>query len=374
MTVGVASISSVRRIAIVSQLAGNFDLGDIVMSNAVVRFVRQRFPDSRITLIARPDEIARYTDFFYARHSWIDEYRACPALTDRSWSKWLRFYWQLRALKPDLCITNRASLPAWFLFLSGIPWRVGLPPANRWLAKFLTHPVAVPGRGIRQVHWTDVATAYVAALGGAPDFKVQDVVPYVRYDDETLDLEDAGLRRPLVAMHIGGSMHWNRRWPRERYLEICVRLTREIGASIVLVGGDEEKAEIVWLTDRLNDLCPDARVEPLVGCPINRVINVYARADLYVGNDSGPTHLAVAVGVPVVMIFGPSRYPYVRPDKVNPRHRAVTRHFPCVQVGCQLGCNSRYDLASPDYPACIKAVDAGDVWAAVTGVLCHDSL
>jgi ADP-heptose:LPS heptosyltransferase len=359
---------SIRRIVIVSQLTGNFDLGDIVMSNSVVRFVRQRFPESRIILFARPDEITRYSDF-YARHSWIDEYRSCPALTDRSWRKWLRFYLQLRTLKPDLCVTNRASLPAWFMFLSGIPLRVGLPPANRWLAKFLTHPVAVPDVGTRRVHWTHVAAAYVAALGGSPNFKVQDVVPYVRYDDEKLDLVEAGLPRPVVAMHIGGGMHWNRRWPRESYLQICVALSREFGASIVPVCGDEERTEVVWLTERLKDLCPDVRVKPLVGCPINHVVNVYAQADLYIGNDSGPTHLAVAMGVPVVMLFGPSRYHYVRPDEVDSRHQAVTKHFPCVLARCQLGCNLHYDIASPDYPACTKAVDVGSVWAAVTRAL-----
>lgn len=361
----------IRRIVLVSQLAGNFDLGDMVMTNAIVRFVRQRFPKSRITLFARPDEITRFADF-YARHSWIDECRACPALADRSWRKWLRFCRQLRALEPDLCITNRRSAPAWFMFLAGIPLRVGLPPASRWRAKFLTHPVVVPGAGIWRAHWTEVAAAYAAALGGPPDFKVRDVVPYVRYQDEKLDLAEAGLRRPVVVMHIGGSTHWNRRWPRESYLQLCVALTRDFGASIVPVGGDEERAEVAWLTERLKSQCPDACVKPLVACPINHVVNMYAQADLYVGNDSGPTHLAVAMGVPVVMLFGPSRYYYVRPDLVDPRHQAVTKHFPCVTAPCQLGCNPRYDMAAPDYPACIKAVDFGSVWAAVTRALLLD--
>lgn len=368
-----ADCRSIRAIALVSKLTGPFDLGDIVMSNSVVRYVRQRFPDSRIVLIARPDEIAQYTNRFYARHSWIDEFHACPELADRSWRKWLRFYFASRALKVDLCIASIGSLPAWFMFAAGIPLRMGVRPANRWLAKLLTHPIAVPSDGVRERHWTDVAAAYVAALGGARTFRVRDIVPYVRYDDEALDLAAAGLRRPVVAMHIGGAMHWNRRWPRECYLQICVRLSRELGASIALVGGDEEKAEVTWLTERLKYFCPEARINDFAGCSINRVLNLYSQADLYIGNDSGLMHLAVAMGLPVVAVFGPSSHRYLGPDKVDSRHQVVTADFPCSRGVCPLGCSSRYDIESPDYAACMNNLDASSVWTAVTRTLCPDS-
>lgn len=363
----------IRSIALVSKLTGSFDLGDIVMTNAVTRYVRQRFPASRIVLIARSDEIARYRDRFHARHSWIDDVHACPALADRSWKTWLRFYRQIRALKLDLCIASVESLPAWFMFLAGIPLRVGVRPANRWLAKLLTHPIDVPADGTRLNHWTDLAAAYVAALGETQGFKVQDVVPYVRYDHEALDLTGAGLPRPVVAMHIGGAVHWNRRWPRESYLQICIRLIREREASIVLMGGDEEKAEIRWLIERLKHFCPEARITDFAGCSINRALNVYSRADLYIGNDSGLMHLAVATGLPVVALFGPSDHRYLGPDKVDARHQVVTTDAPCARGGCRFGCNSPYDMDSPEYPACMRDLDPASVWAAVTRSLSPES-
>jgi ADP-heptose:LPS heptosyltransferase len=389
---------SVRRIALVSRLTLHFDLGDMVMSNAVVRCVRQRFPDSHIILIARADEIDRYTSRFYAKHSWIDEFHACPALTDRSWGRWLRFYRQMRALHVDLCIANVESLPAWFMFLAGVPWRMGMAPANRWLARFLTHPIVLPVADRRQAHWTDIAAAYATALNGdqvgqgdqadqvgqggqrpeegkgARHLSVRDLVPYVRYeDDEAIDLASGGLRRPIVAMHIGGGRHWNRRWPRDSYLSLCVRLTRERGASIALLGGDDEKAEVMWLIERLKEECPDARITDFAGASLNRLLNVYAQADLYIGNDSGLLHLAVAMGLPVIALYGPSDHRFLGPDKVDPRHQVVTTDSPCSRRGCRLGCTKSYDIDAPDYPACMKTLDVTCVWAAVTRSLCLQS-
>jgi ADP-heptose:LPS heptosyltransferase len=177
----------------------------------------------------------------------------------------------------------------------------------------------------------------------------------------------------MVAMHIGGAMRWNRRWPIENYLEICARLSREFEASIVLIGGDEEKAEVTWLSGRLKQIYPEARVIDFVGCSINRMLKLFSQADLYIGNDSGPMHLAVSVGLPVVAVFGPSDHHYAGPDKVDFRHQVVKADFPCSQGKCQLGCRHDYDIASPDYPACMKELPISSVWAAVTRALCFVS-
>jgi ADP-heptose:LPS heptosyltransferase len=352
---------AVRRVALVSKLTGAFDLGDIVMSNSIVRCVRREFPASRIVLFARREEIARFRDRFYVPHSWIDEFHDCPALIGHSWKEWLRLYLRMLTLRVDLCITNIESLPAWLPFLAGIRLRVGIRPDEKYLGRMLTHPVALPAG---KVHWTDIASAYAAVLAGPDKVAVRNVVPFVRYEAEPTGIRE-DVRRPLVVLHIGGAMHWNRRWPRESYLEICVRLTRNLRATIAVVGGHEEEAEVRWLTQRLLRLCPDARVENLGGCGLNRLLNVYAGADLYIGNDSGLMHLAVAVGLPVVAVFGPSDHRYLGPDRVDARHQVVTKDFACSRGVCPLGCQARYDIAYPEYPACLKAISVAQVWAAI---------
>jgi len=351
---------------LVSKLTGYFDMGDIVMSNSLVKYIRQQFPQARIVLFARADEIARYKESFYSKHSWIDDFQPCPALEEKSWWQWLRLWYRMRALAADLCITNIGSLPPGFVRLTGIPRRIGVAPENSRAARRLTHPVNIQPLPGLPLHWTDVATAYMKAIGGGDGATVQHMVPYLRYERE--DLDPAGTRHggPIVVMHIGGAMQWNRRWPRESYLEIGVRLVRQLAASIVLVCGNEERAEVAWLIERLAVLCPGARVADLVGCSLNRVLNIYARASLYVGNDSGPLHLAVAMGLPVVALFGPSDYRYVGPDRVDPRHQVVSRNFPCMGRVCPQGCKTQYDMNSPDYPACMKGIEVGCVWKAIT--------
>jgi ADP-heptose:LPS heptosyltransferase len=352
---------AVRRIALVSKLTGAFDLGDLVMSNSIVRCVRREFPDSRIALFARQDEIVRYRDRFYVPHSWIDEFYPCPGLSGASWKEWLRLYVRMLTLRLDLCITNIDSLPAWFVFLTGIRLRVGVRPAGTNFSRLLTHPVALAAAPL---HWTDIASAYAAVLAGPAAATVRDGVPFVRYEAEPPGLRN-DIRRPIIVMHIGGAMHWNRRWPRESYLEICVRLTRWLGATIALVSGHEEQIEVLWLTQRLMRLCPQARLENLGGCPLNRLLNVYSSSDLYIGNDSGLMHLAVAVGLPVVAVFGPSNHRYLGPDGVDVRHQVVTKDFVCSRGACSLGCRPQFDSVRPEYPACLKAVSVAQVWEAV---------
>jgi len=368
----------IRRVVIISRLADRFDLGDIVMSNAVLRYARLQFPDARIALFARREELERYQERFYVPHSWVDEFHPCPPLVDRSIVRWLGLYARLRAQRADVCITNIRGLPAWLLLLAGIPRRVGflfLPIEQRrfrvwriedWVLllnrMFLTHPVTVSLPDMMRIHWSDFARAYGEALSGASTFEVRQVVPFVRYDEEVLE---TGLQKPVVVVHIGGAAHWNRRWPRESYLELCARLVHDLDATIALVGGMEERSDTTWLADNLQRRCPQGRVRDLMGCTLNRMLNLYARSDLFVGNDSGLMHLAVAAGLPVVALFGPSRHLFWGPDRIDPRHQVVTCNLPCAAGVCQIGCPVHYDMAAPDYPACMKRIDVESVWTAI---------
>jgi ADP-heptose:LPS heptosyltransferase len=147
-------------------------------------------------------------------------------------------------------------------------------------------------------------------------------------------------------------------------------LSRELGASIVLLCGEDERTEVAWLTERVKQQCPEARITEAAGGTINRLLNIYAQSDLYIGNDSGPMHLAVAMGLPVIALFGPSDHRFLGPDKVDSRHQVLTTDFPCAREGCRLGCARGYDVDAPDYPVCMKNLDVTCVWGAVRRALC----
>jgi ADP-heptose:LPS heptosyltransferase len=83
-------------------------------------------------------------------------------------------------------------------------------------------------------------------------------------------------------------------WPAERFLAVAERLEREMGLEPVFVGGPGE------------DLPVFARYRRLSGAPLDEVKRLLAGASLFVGNDSGPAHMAAAFGVPSVVLFGSS--------------------------------------------------------------------
>ena len=103
--------------------------------------------------------------------------------------------------------------------------------------------------------------------------------------------------RPYSVIHPGsGGQH--KIWPADRFAEVGNRLG-EWGPVVITSGPADE-----GIIARLKPLLPDARfVDPL---PLPDLAGLFASARLYIGNDSGPTHLAAAVGTPSIAIFGPT--------------------------------------------------------------------
>ena len=108
-----------------------------------------------------------------------------------------------------------------------------------------------------------------------------------------------GLGRPLVIVHPGTSdFAAFKRWPTERYAELASRLVSERGASVLVTWGPGEEqlarraaGGAVRMAPRLTHL--------------QQLTALLSRADLFVGSDTGPMHMASALNVPVVALFGP---------------------------------------------------------------------
>ena len=123
------------------------------------------------------------------------------------------------------------------------------------------------------------------------------------------ELAARGARGPVLAVHPGsGSPHKN--WPVERFAEL-IRATRS-ECTPLLVLGEADQPLVPWLARELPD------VARLTDCTLVEVARVLAACRAYVGNDSGITHLAAALGLPVVALFGPTD-----PEAWGPRGPAV---------------------------------------------------
>ncbi len=303
-------------------LAPNW-LGDAAMATPIFPALRRRYPSARITVAGR-SAICALLDGLPE----IDRFETLPPRPGLG--AMIRAAWRFR--KPDIAVILPHSFrAALFARLTGARVRLGVDRGGRRL--LLTHPVApqrVNGR-ITPVYMTE---EYLGVLGpiGAPD-------PggglTLRADPRLLaDMVEQLPRSegPVVGFAPGAAFGPSKRWPAERYAAVARRLAQEWDARLVLLTGPgEEDTRRAVL-----DAADVPFVEPLPGAPgVAALKAAIASLDLLIGNDSGPRHVAVAFGVPVVCIMGPTWPAY----SCGPYERgAVLRKEvycgPCQQPHC----------------------------------------
>jgi lipopolysaccharide heptosyltransferase II len=272
-------------------------LGDAVMSLGLIRALRRRYPATNLTVLC--GEAAR--ELFLAR----PEVNAVSCMratrfSRRGGRRWIinlvSWGWRLRRRKFDLAIDVRGEFPhALLLWLSGARRRLGWASGGGGflLTDRLRH---VPGR-----HEVLSRAALLAALGVRDD----DFAP------PKLERPPRGEKhQPLVVLHVGAGMP-AKRWPARHWQELAGRLIVEFNAQIVLVGGVEDGALAQQII--ANEFCGQRGSLPIGNCvgklTLTQLSNVLRRADLFIGADSGPAHLAAAVGAPVVALFSSTNDP-----------------------------------------------------------------
>jgi heptosyltransferase I len=180
--------------------------------------------------------------------------------------------------------------------LSGAPLRVGLDRNREGNALFLTHPV-VPAK--TRSHMVTHLLGFCDALG-VPRLAPRPQM-YLADGEKSAaeDLLSAAGNGPRVGFIIGASVAF-KAWPTERWVELA-RLLAKDGLRVVLLGGPGETETAA----RIETEAGGAVAANLTGKTPPRVLaSVLARCAVVVGGDSGPTHLAVGVGTPVVGLYG----------------------------------------------------------------------
>lgn len=153
--------------------------------------------------------------------------------------------------------------------------------------------------------------------------------------------------RPVVALHPGSGAAV-KSWLPERWAAAVDALRARAGAVVVLTGGPAERAVVEAVTRHLSPAPP-----ALVGdTTLGQLAALFAESDLVLGVDSGPLHLAAAVGTPTVRLYGPTDPAEFGPWPPDARHR---------WLAAGLGCQPCRDLVAPPCgalaePACLRAV------------------
>lgn len=216
----------------------------------------------------------------------------------------------IRQEQYDTCfIPGRSSLLATIAWRAGIPQRIGINVQGRGFAHTL--PVAPPP-GER--HAAAIYLSLAKAIG--LDIGQDGRLPITFYPSDNArtavtkrlidDLDWLG-DVPLVILHPGGGFSAahempHKQWPVERFVRLCNHLSRKYQARLLLVGSQQDRP----LAEDIVGMMPVPIANWAGRVTLSEIGALGEMADLYVGNDTGPTHIAAAVGCPTLAIFGPS--------------------------------------------------------------------
>jgi len=212
------------------------------------------------------------------------------------------------------------------------------------------------------LHTADNAVALVRAITGA-DAMPQD--PATLQIPESARAEAARLLAPLgdrlkIGIHVSAGREV-KQWPEARFREVAERLIGDRSAGIVLTGAPADRAQVDVVRTALP---PDRVVDLSGGADLLTVAAVIAQLRLFVTGDTGPMHLAHAVGTPIVAVFGPSD-----PRRYAPRgvHDTVVRiDLPCSPCNRIRLPPARCTGHTPD---CLAGIQTAQVLAAIDDAL-----
>jgi ADP-heptose:LPS heptosyltransferase len=341
-------------------------IGDVLMSLPALADLRAAYPAARIRLA-----VGRWSEEI-ARRAAVDEVLVWSAPWVGRPSEGAESYRSLwtkaRALRRDridLAVDLQGDVRAAALMaLTGARERVGY--ANTGGARLLTRVVPLD----ETVSWLEQnRRAVAAAAGPAAMGRGARVELRGQADRERARaiLHAHGLegRRPLVVVHASGGRRV-KQWDPGRWREVAARLQREFGAAVLLTGSaaDRPLSEEVGrgLSGEIRDLT--GRLSLL------DTLAVIGAVDLFLSSDTGPMHMAAAVGTPSVSVFGPSdarRYFSGGTGAPGTPHVVVQPDLWCAP--CNLIRTPPHECRRAEGPECLRLVTTGEVQAAAAALL-----
>jgi heptosyltransferase I len=281
------SMPDPRRIAIVKPSA----LGDIVHALPVLTALRERFPASHISWV-----VNRGFEPLLVGHPHLDATVPFDRAAFRRFGTAARYSWEftnrLRRERFDLVVDLQGLLRTGLMCAAtGSPRRVGFANAREGAPRFYTERVEVPDAD--RIHAVDRYWRIAEYLGCRSEKRF--IVPVREGETDTLRRELAVLPRPWIAVAAGAK--WvTKRWPPEHFAALLAKAQVEFGGTVLLVGSSDDiplSASIAYrLTGSVRDFTGRTSLPKLAA-----LLNL---SDLMVANDTGPLHLAAALGRPCV--------------------------------------------------------------------------
>ena len=343
-------------------------LGNFIMFTPALRLLRERYPSARIDLQVGNktgcEEVLAGSDLF-------DNIYNLPY--DAGLRSWLNRAAEIRDAKYDLII-NEFHSHSWPLALliaaSTAPYRLGHVTSPGWSHRFSRYsfvfnlPVTM-GEGEHEIdRYIDLVAA-----AGTRRIVSSEANTFIHLGDEDrafargflADGDAKTATRTIIGFQPGTSpaMRW-KQWPIERYREVIATvIAEEPDSQIILFGSASEDGMIRELARGL-----EGRILLAAGkTSVKQVAALIEQCDLLVCNDSGLMHAAVAVGTPVVAIYGPTDIRRTSP--LGDRHTVIRHQLPCSPCFKLEGDDQVHACSHHD---CLMTIEAGEVLGVIAGV------
>ena len=303
-------------------------LGDIVHALPTLASLRQRFPQAYISWLVKEE--------------WSELLDGNPDLDEVfpvtfSLKAWPSIVRRVREKRFDVVIDLQGLLRTGILArLSGASQRVGFAGAREGSAWFYTQRVALPIKVVDRpwrlvdMHAVD-RNLEVARFFGAdisrPMFCIPDVEDDRRVIEEYLDKAGVQGNDQLIVM-APASREEIKNWPIERFADVAEKLCQESNRKIVLLGSPSQAKMM-----KAFSFLPPENCLNLVGkLRLRQIGSLLRRAHVLIANDSAPVHLAMAIGVPVLGLYGPTHIEATGPYGTG-SHRVLHTEMPCRPCG-----------------------------------------
>lgn len=338
-------------------------IGDVIHALPAASAIKKAFPDAEINWLAeeRVADLVRLNPY-------VDKIIVMPR---KQWreiakhSKWLSlkavvgFLGGLRTYHFDLVLDLhgffKSALP---VGMTKAPFRYGDAAAGEGSGFFYNRPITVPAQVSHKIDRYRVLAE--KALG----FDAEEVEFGIKTGSRAKEkvtgiLAEHGLTRKKFIVMNPYTTWESKDWVIERYGKLAERVKRELDYDVIFTGGPDDRPGIERMLETIA-----APVHNLAGLTnLEELAELYQRAELFVGGDTGPMHLAVAVDLPVIAIMGPTNPRIYGP--YGERHRVIRAHH--------LACLNCWKRKCPNHHECMADITVEEVFTAVKGGLRIDS-
>ena len=289
-------------------------LGDIVQALPAVCSLAESFSDVRISWFVRP-ECAPLLENHPCVHEIIYFDRKVLGkwwYNPKAFKKLCLLIKQLRDGRFDIAFDFqglfRSALFGWF---SGAVRRFGMSQAREFAHIFYTDTIQQNEKSVHLVDYFQQIAAAAGANIGEVKFKLSPSNSALKQADELLDEYKVDKENYVVL--VPGSTVETKCWPAKSFAELADKISLKFGSTIIATGVAAEKENVELLKKEAK-----TQITDFVGVTdIPQLVALLSKAKIVVSNDTGPAHIASALAVPMVLIFG-----HTNPGRVGPYGRS----------------------------------------------------